>query len=499
MKKIAFPLLSIAVLLCVPLSFGACHAVGASATGNGSGSDWNNRMNKLPATLVRGDTYYLADSADGAYGNYTFNTSGSTLTTIKKSQSYDYGRTSDGCTNDISAGWNASTMGSGQASFLGMSFSPGAPGSNFLVTGNGTFAHQGCGGGPSGIDKTSGPVTRSDCGIQITSYKHCTSMSENGCGSPVNFGVAYGAAVTGVKLRYMEWFGTWTLADLTAPEESFSWSWGPSVANSYILDHIYGHNSGCGYTHQDGPGSRTISFSYIWAINSDAAHCHGEATYDTNGVTVIDHDNVYRDIVGSANHWFDGGSYPSAAFYNNVYWDSSPVPSWVSSNGYGWGLISCANGARCGNFVFYNNTIVNITGGYFNGLRNTTDSSCTSCVARNNLWYGGGAPLSFLGWTHDHESSLNISTSDVTGGTGDVRVTSGALNPFVNWQGGDFHLTSENAYWTGGLAQASPYNTDPDGLTRGADGTWERGAFEFSSTKSGSGPGAPTGVIAIVH
>ena len=67
MGKISFAALSVILAAAAGNAFGACHAVGPSAAGNGSGSDWNDRMNKLPTTLVRGDTYYLMD---GNYGNY---------------------------------------------------------------------------------------------------------------------------------------------------------------------------------------------------------------------------------------------------------------------------------------------------------------------------------------------------------------------------------------------------------------------------------------------
>ena len=85
------------------VGFSACHAVGPSAAGDGSGSNWSNRMNNLPKTLVRGDTYYLAD---GEYGNYTFTTpnSGTTVITIKKAQSYDFGRAADGCDDACNIG-----------------------------------------------------------------------------------------------------------------------------------------------------------------------------------------------------------------------------------------------------------------------------------------------------------------------------------------------------------------------------------------------------------
>src|SRR5882757_10965028 len=144
--------------------FAACHAVGTTSAGDGSGSSWANRMNNLPTRLIRGDTYYLAD---GGYGTYTFDTPnyGTATITIKKAQSYDYGRASDGCSNDISAGWNAGTMGSGQAvwdEFYGGTNTP-QPG-YLILDGNGRPAAPGvpgCGVSPS--TKTSA----SDCGLKI--------------------------------------------------------------------------------------------------------------------------------------------------------------------------------------------------------------------------------------------------------------------------------------------------------------------------------------------
>src|SRR6476469_8734695 len=116
MRKSTVFILLLILMATAAESFGACRSVGPTATGNGSGSDWNNRMNKLPTTLVRGDTYYLMD---GSYGSYNFTTtnSGTNRITVKKAQDHDFGRASDGCSNDISAGWNESTMGSGQAVF----------------------------------------------------------------------------------------------------------------------------------------------------------------------------------------------------------------------------------------------------------------------------------------------------------------------------------------------------------------------------------------------
>src|SRR5277367_3178033 len=114
MKKL---LIIFAIVILVRPVLGACHAVSPNGSGSKTGADWNDAYAGLPSTLVRGDIYYLAD---GNYGNnlsVTTAASGTTTITLKKAQSYDYGRSSEGCSNDISAGWNASTMGASQAAW----------------------------------------------------------------------------------------------------------------------------------------------------------------------------------------------------------------------------------------------------------------------------------------------------------------------------------------------------------------------------------------------
>lgn len=58
--------------------------------GSGDGSAWNNAWDDLPATLTRGDTYYIGD---GTYGGYTFNdaVSGTDIIYIKKATAGDHG------------------------------------------------------------------------------------------------------------------------------------------------------------------------------------------------------------------------------------------------------------------------------------------------------------------------------------------------------------------------------------------------------------------------
>lgn len=64
--------LLILLLLLLPGTAGATdHYINAAVSGGSDdGSDWTNAWTTLPATLTRGDTYWIAD---GQYGAYMFN------------------------------------------------------------------------------------------------------------------------------------------------------------------------------------------------------------------------------------------------------------------------------------------------------------------------------------------------------------------------------------------------------------------------------------------
>ena len=55
-------------------------------------------------------------------------------------------------------------------------------------------------------------------------------------------------------------------------------------------------------------------------------------------------------------------------------------------------------------------------------------------------------------------------------------------NPFVDPAGGNFHLNSDSPVRDIGVDLGAPYNFDPDGNERGADGKWDMGAYEYSQT-----------------
>lgn len=461
-------------------SLGACHAVGPTPTGNGSGSDWSNRA-ALPTTLVRGDTYYLMD---GNYGNYHFSTanSGTTRVTVKKAQNYDYGRTSDGCPNDISAGWNAATMGNAQAVFS--NFSAGSAVGYITIDGNGQdTTNPGC-----GTSQTT-HTAASDCGIKVVDSK-----GSIGAFNPIGSYNNFNSPSNGWTIRYTEVQGAGD--SNTSVEEDTLWC--RDGCNDLKVEHSYWYNTACVFVKL--PHSTGATFTYnVFKQNYSSSTCHGQMYMDegdTSNITFAD--NIIQDIQGTAVWTFNTGAHASNyLIYNNVLVRTQGSSRPGTSNG----ILACINaGSTCTNIKFIGNSVVNYTADYPGALGIRDENGNGSYVWQNNLFYdipadriafslGPGTTL-----TEDHNSWLD--SGSPRNGADDITVTSGAPNPFVDWPSGDFRLANQNSDWGNGATLAAPLNVDMAGSQRpGSDGTWNRGAYEYG----GSQLAAPSNLKASVQ
>jgi hypothetical protein len=436
---------------------GICHTVTPAGSGSRTGADWNNAYAGIPGSLVRGDTYYFAD---GSYGSYTFSqaVSGTSVITFKKAQSYDFGRTSDGCSNNISAGWNAGTMGSAQAVFSGQTFGADITTNSSYITwnGNGTQTAPGCGGAP-GSTVTSNPPTPSDCGFKFDNSGGADSV------------VLYNQSGTNLNYSYIEIVGSGSNAN--DQHEIFGPGTGPTT---YL--HIYGRNAGCVYF-QNGGDTRTISFSYFWGteVNGSGGGCHGQFSFERGSTSNgTEHHNVYRDITGTAIWTFanDSTTHNNWVFYDNVIFNTVPAASW--SPFLSDGVIACINaGTNCTNFVFVQNTIANLPITSSAGINNENTGSYT---VQNNLWYNDAFGIGFLpgtggAFTQDHNSFL-ASTVGCPSGTANV-CNNSASSPFVG--GFNFNLSADGTNVNNRVALGSPYTLDANGSTF----TTDRGAYQF--------------------
>jgi hypothetical protein len=431
-----------------------CHAVGPSSTGTGSGADWNDMMNKLPTTVTRGDTYYLAD---GNYGSYTFNTSGTTATIIKKATAADYGT---GCTPSIAVGWNASTMGSRQAVFTQWSEGSNS-GGNYTLNGIvGTF------------NVNNGLPTEGSFGIFLNGST-CHSGTLGRCveldgGESQNF--------QNVTFSYIEIQGTGATssANTNTPDDLLYYG----GSSALTIDHVFMHDSSCDFTSGYGSTNLTVQYSYFYK-NYGAGSCHGQVAW--NGSTNTGHVwryNTFRTIEGTAVITAatagGGTTLSNLSMYGNVFYfgglgDKSDYQC------LGNGLISCVNsGVACNNVKFYNNTVVgfpaNNSGGGpsscgASGAGFYDDGSATwnGLIVENNIWYGNntssGPDSHITGVVENYNSQLTAESPNV-----------------YNW-----------------ATLGSPFNVDPLGTTRSTD----RGAYQYGG--AAAGPSPPSGLVASVQ
>lgn len=442
MKK-GFIILALFILSVIPgLADAAVHYVRAGASG--SGSDWSNAMGNLPATLVRGDTYYIAA---GSYGSRTFNDAlaGATYIYIKKATAADHG---------TATGWNSAYAGT--ATFSNLKFSKGY----YDIDGK-------AGGGPGSW--TSGH------GFKITS-------AASGTGKLITVD-----NVTGIRIRHAEiYFNNLVGASTTTASGDLIYA--VAGGNDILVQYCWLHDS-----------ARTIFYPIKWSnitfeynrmerngVNwSSGNHSEIFSSRQVSNVTVR-----YNHILDwkSTGGLMFGGVVSSAAksisqnlyIYGNVFewtknWGNTANNGAIGSWSHAWMGIQTAR--------IYNNTFVNITDS------NPSDAASifpignlTDVIVQNNLFYNAN-PRAIKG-SHNY----NWFNSDSHGETGAQVSTS---NPFVNYSGKDYRLAAPTQNVN---ALASPFNMDMFGAARGKDGIWDRGAYEFGGTTTAvkSVPAVPT-------
>jgi len=430
-------LLTLLIVLLPTTSFGADRYVRAGATGNGDGSDWTNAYPDFPTimspvvNLVRGDTYYIAD---GTYGpaKVTAAESGTTRITFKKAITSDHG---------TETGWSA-TYGDGVATFVGSSASRALQITNDYITFDGQV-----GGGPSSWKTGHGfkvidarPTAPSI--VLISSAQHIIVSNFEAEG---NGGDGDGSGNDGINI---------------------SGGSGPSTFSADVLiTECYIHDTGRAFMLMR--SDDTIVEKCWFARNESVPAEHGEglrvlrAPDEVDNVTI--RYNVLEDAEGTGIIVLDGTNHK---VYGNVLF-SSPA---YAGGGHGNGAIGTTTADTVTGTEIYNNTFYNLPGkcGIF-----FISSPSTGNVAYNNLWYNC-AGVQMENVAHDY-NALYDSTAMGSSGFPEAngQVTSG--NPFVDAANNDWHLTPATS---AGIALASPFDSDPDGVIRGADNSWDRGAYE---------------------
>lgn len=416
---------------------GTCYYIraGGSASTSGTGAcvstgtgNWatGNACAALPATLVRGATYYVAD---GAYSGRIFTTaaSGTTLITIQKATVGSHGD---------STGWS-DAFGDGQATFAGqLEFDTrywvfdGKVGGGPPAAGGGTTAWK-SGHGFKITETASTPVFFVNGGGNVTlSHTELAGAGNNGSGGDRG-------------------------------NDSLQVLGGTGAVD---VSYVYAHDAGrCQFYHAGG-SALTVSYSYFGQYESTSGEHSEFAILRTTAPfilrwSVITHEEGTGGIIAGD----DGTS--TAEIYGNVFYDSGEFGVWGSGNNGLIGAFTLASAAI--NWKVYNNTFVNMPTDL--SVFGIAGESPSGNVASNNYFYTSTSHDVITGWTQSFNHFQDSSTA--TGSNS----TTGSGDPFVAFATYDFGLNSNT---TAGTTLAAPYNTDWYGRIRGATGAWTRGAIQ---------------------
>jgi hypothetical protein len=228
-----------------------------------------------------------------------------------------------------------------------------------------------------------------------------------------------------------------------------------------------------------------LKFQYCYFQNSGRAHLLIRNA--PNGL--IEHCYFYKNESTSAQH-----SQSISAAYSVNNWVAR-YNKWDTIEGTGCLTIGDSGGWKVYGNVFYN--YINASNGIFSGwtaepmnggqFYNNTIVDCnyarigfsndTNIVVKNNLFFNNKRNLIAGSGTRSHNSFGAGSTG--TSETFGTSVQSGiTASIFAGYSSRNFRLSGPTN--AGDNSMGTEFNKDAFGLTRGADGVWDRGAYEYN-------------------
>lgn len=398
-----------------------------SVSGGGSGSDWSSPATfSIGALAARGTTNWLAD---GSYGSVTFNQalSGSTHAIIKKATVATHG---------TSTGWS-DTMGDGQGNFGWFTIHTGY----LILDGSKRNESNWKDGASYGfrITKLTASIFDSDA-AHFSVFAHVdmggtySDTYYSGMKEALYLHTQHDITVSRCFLHN----GLPAIAQLAGTynfTNEYSW-WGPGWGKEAIR----GGNNNPSH-------DWVIRYNKFW--NSSQTDPDDGSSGITAEIGIWDYSTANGlDNIAVYGNWFF-----------NQYSGGRNAIIVIGGNGSSWAGTSSANSK------VYNNTFAGIAD---DGAFGAVLINGSTGEAKNNLFYNcaGGA------------NATAISATTVANNV------SNASNPFVSYSGLDWRITGDIA----GASLSSPFNIDPLGVTRGSDGTFDVGAFEYDSGNT-NGPG----------
>ncbi len=237
----------------------------------------------------------------------------------------------------------------------------------------------------------------------------------------------------------------------------------PGADNWTVEYSKMGDNTGTSAHHSEiwslfGNDNLTIRYSWLFKWRSTGAI-----------VAINGRDGQYGDLEICEN-W---------NIYGNVFNQEGTTSSWVLA-----AIDDIGNQQVARNWRVVNNTFVDLNStATWVLLKLSTYGVANNTLINNIFWSTDSVELS--GWDNeDYNSYMHGLDGEYFKGAHDSALI---INPFVNYTGDNYRLSEELA----GLSLTGEYTKDANGVVRGNDGVWDRGAFEFDNL-SNTRPSAPS-------
>lgn len=445
------------------------------ASGSNNGTNWTNAWEDVTnidwSSVSRGDTVYIAD---GDYGQLDLdkNDSGTGTITVRKACSSGVGDSAHG----TETGWN-STYGDGVAKFTG---GPGVIIRAAYVTFDGIVGSDATGHGFWIHATASGNYA-----MNIQNKYATGTETVITCGG--SWGTRSVYQMPGVRISHVKFT---CLSSPSGRIEGIAVVYNSTSAKTYLYEPTFSH----------------LYFYRIWGNPFQTYYTYGATIEYCTADTMLKYGSSHLNLVNTGftsniddcateevsdfviryNQFIDCGVNGGTCLlcvhgnrhkmYGNVFaWTERPASPVINN-----GIIGVRDSAtdHTDSHKIYNNTFVDIRALFYSNGNNHSNH-----VAKNNILvhtYTSDTGVDNHSWsgyvTHDYNFYYQAgSTSETNGQTGND-------DPFVTYTAHDYwnnnlHLASETN--AGDSTIGSEYKRDPDGVIRGTDSCWDRGAYEY--------------------
>lgn len=455
-----YKVLILLLLLLLPGTAGATdHYINAAVSGGSdTGADWTNAWGTLPETLVRGDTYWIAD---GQYGAYTFNdaVSGDTKIWIKKATVAAHG---------TETGWD-NAYGDGQAVFTGAGTVWQVTTSNWVFDGQGT--------------NTTADTTGQGIKILVT--------ATNVKGAHIHGPSSWSANLPDTLVfKHIEIQGKGYGLGIGDKDADGLYVTPPADGNgpkNVTIQYCYLHDINRVHIHSSYCSDWIVEHTYFARNDADDPAVHAEAWADYGGDDMIVRYCTFADIAGTGVIALLGSDpthdpHENWEVYGNLFFYTPGNP--YNRGGVAKGVFCSSTDDPVYGLKFYNNTTVNIPG-LNAGL--VFDVASTDVEAYNNIWVNCnmlvGTSMTTVA-THDYNyysgcidyrDGSNIDAGLVAE---ESNAQLGTVDVFADSANVDFTLAVQT---DPGYTLASPYDVDRTGTAYSVSGGWSMGYDAYDS------------------